>query len=218
MLEELRERFEKIRKWDDDTSLRIHRALSWAERGLLAKESDDPDAACIFFWIAFNAMYARKTADYTEGREQQDMSKFLRTVADLDTGKTVYTALWGCWEDALEGFIANQFVYKPFWDHEKGIPNNENWKQRLEEDKQRAQQLHRRQDGLPAMRTLFERLYVLRNQLHHGGSTGSSSRNRRQVEAGAAVMAQIVPKLIGVIIDNPDKDWGEAYYPVMPDA
>ena len=62
------------------------------------------------------------------------------------------------------------------------------------------------------MRALFDRLYVLRNQLHHGGSTQSGqsykSRNRRQVEAGAAVMAQIVPKLIGVIIDNPDAGLG----------
>ena len=65
MLEELRERFEKIRQWDDDPSLRIHRALSWAARGLEAEASEDPDAACIFFWIAFNAMYARKMPDYT---------------------------------------------------------------------------------------------------------------------------------------------------------
>ena len=62
MLEELRQRYNGIRDRHDDVTLRIHRALSWAEKGLSAKESDDPDAACIFFWIAFNSMYARKTA------------------------------------------------------------------------------------------------------------------------------------------------------------
>ena len=58
MLEELRQRYNVIRDRHDDVTLRIHRALSWAEKGLSAKESDDPDAACIFFWIAFNSMYA----------------------------------------------------------------------------------------------------------------------------------------------------------------
>ena len=213
MLEELRGRFEKIRKWDDDTSLRIHRALSWAARGLEAEASEDPDAACIFFWIAFNAMYARKMPDYTERREQDDITRFVGMVADLDTEKSVYAVQWGCWDDASENLIANQYVYKPFWDHEKGVSNNDNWKQRLDDEVKRAAQWHRIGDGLSALRMLFERLYVLRNQLHHGGSTESSSKNRQQVDAGAAVMKALIPAFIGVIIDNPDADWGVPYYP-----
>ena len=66
---------------------------------------------------------------------------------------------------------------------------------------------------------LFDRLYVLRNQLQHGGSTqAGSSLNRRQVEAGAAVMARLIPTFIGVIIDNPDADWGRPYFPPVFDA
>ena len=39
------------------------------------------------------------------------------------------------------------------------------------------------------------------------------SLNRQQVEAGAAVMARLIPTFIGVIIDNPNADWGVPYYP-----
>ena len=68
------------------------------------------------------------------------------------------------------------------------------------------------------LKPLFDRLYVLRNQLHHGGSTQAGSLNRRQVEAGAAVMARLIPTFIGVIIDNPDADWGRPYFPPVFDA
>ena len=40
-----------------DEFLKIHRAIRWLGRA--EKESDDPDAAFIFQWIAFNAAYAR---------------------------------------------------------------------------------------------------------------------------------------------------------------
>ena len=100
MLEELRERFEKIRKWDDDTSLRIHRALSWAEKGIEA--SEDQDAACIFYWIAFNSMYARRTDEYSERQEQRDFQQFLDQVAMLDSKRTVTNTLKECWDAAQD--------------------------------------------------------------------------------------------------------------------
>ena len=83
MLDELRQRYNEIRDRHDDVTLRIHRALSWAEKGLSAKESDDPDAACIFFWIAFNAMYARSKTDglHGEPRSSGTSCKFLQQVA-----------------------------------------------------------------------------------------------------------------------------------------
>ena len=79
MLEELRGRFDAIRDRRDDVTLRIHRALSWAEKGIEA--SEDRDAACIFYWIAFNAMYARRTEEYSERQEQRDFQQFLDQVA-----------------------------------------------------------------------------------------------------------------------------------------
>ncbi len=63
--------------------------------------------------------------------------------------------------------------------------------------------------------TLFDRLYVLRNQLVHGGATWNSTINRNQVRDGAAVLGWLVPIMIDIMMDNPDRDWGKPFYPVV---
>jgi hypothetical protein len=63
--------------------------------------------------------------------------------------------------------------------------------------------------------TLFDRLYVLRNQLVHGGATWNSSVNRAQVGDGARIMAFLVPLFIDLMMDNPEFAWGAPYYPVV---
>ncbi len=215
MFDDLWERFNNMSSQEGDTPLRIYRALKWAERGHAAKEAGDPDSACIFLWIAFNAMYARKTEEYSERQEQNDFQRFLRQVGNLDSEREVTGALRDCWEDAKLGLIDNRYVYKGFWTVGGAGAGDPRWKETFDKEIQQIEAGVRRGDYLPGLRALFDRLYVLRNQLQHGAATPGSSVNRRQVEAGAAVMAQIIPKLIEVIIDNPDADWGVPYYPVI---
>ena len=216
MLEELRRRFDAIRDRRDDVTLRIHRALSWAEKGIEA--SGDQDAACIFYWIAFNSMYARRTDEYSERQEQRDFQQFLDQVATLDGKPTVTNTLKECWDDAKTGLIDNQYVFRGFWTQGPGGSNDGRWREGFDRDRQQVERAVRFGDYLPVLKPLFDRLYVLRNQLHHGGSTQAGSLNRQQVEAGAAVMAQLIPTFIGVIIDNPNADWGRPYFPPVFDA
>ena len=61
--------------------------------------------------------------------------------------------------------------------------------------------------------TLFDRLYVLRNQLLHGGATWQGSVNRSQVTKGAEIMAVLMPQFVKLMMDNPLSDWGKPYYP-----
>ncbi|MDE2801665.1 MAG: HEPN domain-containing protein [Chloroflexota bacterium] len=213
MLDDLRERYRAIRDRRDDVTLRIVRALSWADRGLAAKAADDPDAACIFFWIAFNAMYARRTDSYSENQEQRDFQEFLDKAKLLDRKGDLVAGLRACWDDAKAGLIDNRYVYKAFWTVGLAGAGDRRWQEGFERERQQVERSAQRGDYLPALRPLFDRLYVLRNQLHHGGSTRAGSLNRTQVEAGAKVMAHIIPVLIGVIIDNPDAGWGAPYYP-----
>ena len=65
---------------------------------------------------------------------------------------------------------------------------------------------------------LFDRLYVLRNQLVHGGATWNSSINRAQVKDGAAVLGWLLPVFIDIMLENPDRDWGKPFYPVVREA
>ena len=215
MLEELQKRFDEIKDRRDDVTLRIHRAISWAKRGLEAEASEDPDAACIFFWIAFNAMYARKADNYSENQEQRDFQKFLDQVKRLDTKGAVLNALKVCWNDAKSGLIDNQYVYRAFWTQGPGGSGGNRWKEGFDKEIKQVDSAAHHDDYLPGLSPLFDRLYVLRNQLHHGGATESGSKNRRQVDAGATVMAALIPAFIGVMIANPDPvaAWGKPYYP-----
>jgi len=62
---------------------------------------------------------------------------------------------------------------------------------------------------------VFDRLYVLRNQLVHGGATWNSRVNRDQVRDGAAILAFLMPVFVDVMMDHPDEDWGRPFYPVV---
>jgi hypothetical protein len=63
--------------------------------------------------------------------------------------------------------------------------------------------------------TIFDRLYVLRNQLVHGGATWNGSVNRDQVRDGAALLKWLLPTFIDIMMDNATRDWGKPFYPVV---
>lgn len=70
-------------------------------------------------------------------------------------------------------------------------------------------------DTLKVLGVVFDRLYVLRNQIVHGGSTWNSSVNRAQVRDGATIMMTVVPTLIDLMLDHPELDFGAINYPVI---
>ena len=62
---------------------------------------------------------------------------------------------------------------------------------------------------------LFDRLYVRRNQIIHGGATWNGSINRDQVRDGARIVEFLVPVFIDVMMDNRGHNWGPPYYPIV---
>jgi hypothetical protein len=60
----------------------------------------------------------------------------------------------------------------------------------------------------------FVRPYTLRNQLMHGGATWDSSVNRAQVRDGRALLARVLPAMLGVMMDYPAQFEGKPFYPV----
>ena len=72
-------------------------------------------------------------------------------------------------------------------------------------------------DMIDVLVKLFDRLYVLRNQLMHGCATRSGTLNRRQVEQGERVLRFLIPLFLDIMMDNPGEDWGELSYPVRGD-
>ena len=198
--------------------LRARRCTSWLRRAEqeMARQEPDYDAAFIFYWIAFNAAYADgRTEMRLERRETEVFAEYFGKIIQLDHQRKVYNAVWEqCWEPMV-GLLKNKYVFGPFWDFHNGLPGNDNWRGRFDGDVRVVGRALDRRDTKSILRTLFYRLYVLRNQLVHGGATWQGSVNRRQVEDGARILAFLVPLFIDLMMSNPEIDWGVPPYPVV---
>ncbi len=62
---------------------------------------------------------------------------------------------------------------------------------------------------------VLDRLYILRNQLIHGGGTFESKVNRKQLKDGVNMLELLVPTIINIMLQNNEEDWGTVYYPVI---
>jgi hypothetical protein len=76
--------------------------------------------------------------------------------------------------------------------------------------------LHLTNGNVPALlEIVLDRLYVLRNQLIHGGATYNSKVNRKSVRDGCSILKMLIPAIIDIMMQNPSEDWGEIYFPVV---
>lgn len=196
-----------------DHSLRVHRALSWLNRAEMA--GDDHDAAFIFYWIAFNAAYADEQAEAAMLSERSLFDGYFHKITELDGSRRVYDAIWTRFSQSIRLLLGNRYVFQPFWKHQNGVPGFADWEHRFARSQAAIAAALARRDTRVILSVLFDRLYVLRNQLIHGGATWNSSVNRGQVGDGARIMAFLVPLFIDLMMDNPDLPWGAPYYPVV---
>ena len=199
----------------ESLSLRTHRALSWLDRA--ERETEDADARFIFLWVAFNAAYANNLEDRQDTGEQQLFNQFLGRLIDSDKERQLYTLLWDRYAGDVRLFVDNQYVYKQFWDAQNGSITEDEWKQSFADSKKHFAKAMGAMDSKSMLGILFNRLYVLRNQLIHGGATWNGAVNRSQVESGAAILGDIVPVVIHLMVQQPNQLWGDPVYPVVKD-
>jgi hypothetical protein len=193
-------------------TLRVHRALSWLGRA--DEESSDQDVRFILLWIGFNAAYAADIeAALTSERER--FKAFFTDLVELDREHRIYDAVWKRFPSEIRLLLNNKFVFSPFWAHQNGDPGNADWAARLAASHRAVSGAMGRHDTPRILSVIFDRLYVLRNQLIHGGATWNSSANRDQVRDGAAVMGWLLPIFIDIMMDHPEKEWGMPHYPVV---
>ncbi len=197
------------------TELRLYRSYSWMKRAeeMLEAQPQHPDEAFILYWIAFNAMYAEDSAEAYENTERQNFNAYFRKVLQLDAEHKIYNMLWGRFTDEIRLFLDNKFVYDPFWKYHNGVPGYENWESRFDAERGRVHRALVSMDTRTVLSTIFNRMYVLRNQIIHGASTYRSSVNRDQVKDGVAIMSVLVPIFFDLMKENLNADWGKPYYP-----
>lgn len=204
---EIRDRF------THSLSLRVHRALSWLKRA--EQEDEDHDARFIFLWVAFNAAYANQVPDRQNSSERILFQGFLKRLIDSDSERLLYELVWDRFSGAIRLMIDNQYVFQPFWDFHNGQLTEEAWQSAFRTSKSAARRALGSMDTQKVMGIMFDRLYTLRNQLLHGGATWNSSVNRSQISQGAEIMGQVVPVVIHLMMNDHQRVWGDACYPVV---
>jgi len=194
--------------------LRAHRAISWVGRAEACGEDDD--ARFIFLWIAFNAAYAdeREFQAIAPGERTAFADFFGRLVA-LDSDRRIYKAVWQRFSGPVRLLLENRYVFNPFWQHHNGIDGFDDWEERFKSSARSFTQAFQAGDTARVLSFVFDRLYVLRNQLVHGGATWNSGVNRAQVRDGAAILGFLMPTFVDLMMDNPGEDWGKPFYPVV---
>ena len=175
--------------------LRVHRAISWIGRAEAC--GTDDDARFIFLWIAFNAAYADEGEFQTiQPGERTAFADFFGRLIALDDQRRIYGAIWQRFSGPVRLLMENRYVFKA---------SSRAFAQAIQNG-----------DTKRVLSFVFDRLYVLRNQLVHGGSTWNSGVNRTQVRDGAAILGFLMPVFADLMMDNPEQDWGKPFYPVVP--
>ena len=133
----------------------------------------------------------------------------------LDSADRIYGLVWSRFSNEVRLLLGNRYVFAPFWSHQNGVPGNADWQDRLARSQRAIGRAIAAHDTPTILSILFDRLYVLRNQLIHGGATWCSRVNRDQVRDGSAILVNLVPIFIDIMMDNPDHPWGMPFYPVV---
>ena len=169
------------------STVRCYRCTSWFKKAADCIKSDpgDLDAAFVFYWIAFNALYGQPTDLKKQDERQGDWNDILKFLGLMTKYGRVFIepVLRKAKEDGQK-IQDNQFLCKQCWVrwNEKKLFSKE---QRLSELCQ-----ERSRDDLC---DLFHRLYVLRNQIFHGCSSDRSAKNRESIAPAVIIMRALVP-------------------------
>lgn len=191
--------------------VRIHRAISWLARA--EQETQDPDAAFIFHWIALNAAYAHEF-----GFEEHELTQMKRSIAVLieqDGGQRLHAVLFRQFPGPIRTLIDNRFIFEPFWRALREHDGSGRWERQFSDSREIAMRavLEKRADVL--LQVVFDRLYTLRNQFMHGGTTWASSVNRTQLKDGVSILGTLVPVIIDLMVGMKDVDLGQETFPVL---
>ena len=200
----------KRETFNENFRLRIHRSLSWLKQ---AEQIEELDFKFISLWIAFNAAYAREIEDIPIG-DKATFNEFIMRICALDEEHQVYNLIWQKFSGSIRLLLDNKYIFQPFWDFHNGKISETEWEKAffLAKDKLLYALEEKKTDKV--LTGLFQRLYTLRNQILHGGSTFNSKVNREQVKDGCNILSFLIPVMLEIMMKHHDDiEWGKPFYP-----
>ncbi len=214
------------KKWSiiTENEDRVRRATSWLRKGKRAR-SDIERFLCL--WIALNAAYgyvARGVSD--EGgqglTEKEQREKFFKNICKQKKSTKWLRKVFldKEWAKTVDDVMNNEFIYEGYWDCVRGKKRRFEKREIFENQNEKVKSAVTSGSWvfLDALRGVFERLCVLRNQIVHGGVTVRNGVGGRQLRSGSRVMEKIVPVMLKImkadIGEDPGSEtWGHLRYP-----
>ncbi|KLI66360.1 hypothetical protein VVYB158_12185 [Vibrio vulnificus CladeA-yb158] len=193
-------------------STRIHRALSWLQKAELC---EDDDSKFTFLWIAFNSAYAQEFEQKVNFGERGLYQEFLTRLVDLDSENLLSNIVWQNYSGAIRAVLNNEFILESYWNYHSGRITEDQWKDARSKAKIAANTALGHNNTALVLSVVFSRLYTLRNQIIHGGSTFGSSANRKQLRDCTVLLEQILPVIIKIMMDSRNELWGDPVYPLI---
>ena len=208
---DLRGRFRALpkegREANQSFSIRIWRALSWLERaeGFTPADTEGRFISC---WIGLNALYGRLDDDHRPWGDREALGAFLPNIWGLDSKGSLRQVL-GKRQSAVLNLIEDPYLTIQFWENQSAPAIRQ-----AKKDAKDAILAFQKPNRLPVLRLIFERLYVMRNQVFHGASTKGGKLNRRALQSSATALMDLLPTMLEIMIEwGIDEDWGEVCYP-----
>ena len=126
--------------------------------------------------------------------------------------KEIHELITNGHREIIIDILENEYLINPFWNNKK---DEDLWKYIRTKEKRDVEGLMNYADCIGQILTIiFNRFYVLRNQVMHGGATWNSSVNRNQVNGCNSLLKVLVPLFTEIMLNNPNEDWGSISFPV----
>ena len=208
---DLKRKLKQYKDTPETLVVRLHRAISWLK--CAEENTSNHDLQFLSLWISYNACYAIDEKIEDNFTERKQFNEFISKLVSHDHEKRFYNLLWQKFSGPVRMIIENQFIFKPFWDAQRG--ENVNWKKLFDKSNEDANRFLAKNEVAKLIEVVLDRLYMLRNQLMHGGATYKSKVNRAQVRDACNILKLLIPIIIDIMMENRNEDWGEIYYPVV---
>ena len=203
---------------DENLETRRRRCFSWLEQAEKEIGARKFDEAFIFCWIAFNAAYSVNTFEARESFVMDTIKHYIKRLIELDDRQSIAQEIFdnqNRWTQ-IEAILDNQYIIDLYWKAEREDYSGESWQAYFSRKNNQIGRAYRSRNPGPVLEELFSRLYVLRNQLMHGGATYQGDVNRLQVEYGAVIVYWLLPIFLDIMFSNPHVDWGPPEFPSIP--
>jgi Apea-like HEPN len=208
---DLKRKLKQQKEMPETLAVRLHRAISWLK--CAEENTGNHDLQFIALWVSYNACYAIDDRSENDITERKQFNEFISKLVRHDHEKRFFKLLWDKFSGPVRMIIENQYIFKPFWEARRG--ESVNWKKLFDQFNKDANRYLSNNDVAKLIEVVLDRLYMLRNQLMHGGATYKSKINRAQVRDACNILKLFIPIIIDIIIDNKNEDWGEIFYPVV---